>query len=237
VRTIRVLGIDTSAYTVSAAVLDEGQLQGEWTVRAPRRASRLLPASIIRWLDDLDVGLVDIDGVAVTVGPGSYTGLRIGTALVQGVMLGRQMPVAGVTSTAALAADAHVAPGGYVVSVVSAGRGGGFSALYRRPEDSCVSDQEWAPEELIPPSRRSGAETAGVVDEMLPSGSDLVCIGDDPGAVESAGIHKWLRIITPIRAATVARLGWYELRSGRSLPPEELYPHYYRPSAAERGKQ
>ncbi len=232
---MRVLGIDTAAYTVSAALLCDGQLYGEWTVRAPRRASRLLPASIDDWMKSLELGPQDLDGVAVTIGPGSYTGLRIGTALAVGLTLGRGLAAAGVSTTAALAAGVPVAPGGHIVSVVSAGRGAGFSALYRRPDISPVDEVHWVPEEVVSPARRTRVETESIVRERVPTGAFVVCAVDDAETAGEAAPYGLVRHLSPIRGAHVARLGWEQMRRGCSLSPEQLYPRYHRRTAAERG--
>ena len=80
-----VLGIDTSSKTASCAVIKDGLLLCETTVYTKLTHSQVILPFVIRMLGDAGVELSDIDLVAVANGPGSYTGLRIGIALVKGL--------------------------------------------------------------------------------------------------------------------------------------------------------
>jgi tRNA threonylcarbamoyladenosine biosynthesis protein TsaB len=103
---MRVLAIDTALEACSAAVLDTGQaaiLASETQLMVRGHAEALIPlvASVML---QAGLGFGDIDRVAVTTGPGSFTGLRVGIAAARGFGLAASKPVVGVTTLAALAA-------------------------------------------------------------------------------------------------------------------------------------
>ena len=96
-----ILAFDTATSTATAALVRDGVLLGERAV-----PSRGLMAAIDGLLDTAGVVPGDLDGVACGVGPGSFTGVRIGLAHARGIALSLDVPVAGVSTLAALAAGA-----------------------------------------------------------------------------------------------------------------------------------
>ena len=84
---MRVLGIETSTGVEGVAVVERGRLLGEWTLNLPQSHSiRLLP-SIDGLLRALGMGIEEVDGIAVSIGPGSFTGLRIGLSTAKGLSM------------------------------------------------------------------------------------------------------------------------------------------------------
>ena len=143
-----ILAFDTATSSATAALVRDGVLLGERAVPA-----RVLMAAIDGLLDEAGVVPVDIDGVACGVGPGSFTGVRIGLALARGLSLALDVPVAGVSTLAALAAGAAPGTGGAeaaggapgatgVIAVVDARRSEVFVLAGGR--ESCTR-----PEELV----------------------------------------------------------------------------------------
>lgn len=102
-----VLGIDSLSTHIGAAVVEDGQVRAMLsTPRAPgnifaQHRDELLPL-ILRVLDQSGTGIGLLDLVAVTHGPGSYTGIRIGLAMVQGLLRGTDLPAAGVDTLSAM---------------------------------------------------------------------------------------------------------------------------------------
>jgi tRNA threonylcarbamoyladenosine biosynthesis protein TsaB len=121
-----VAALDTATLTLSAALLEVGTddvtLLAERTEHQPPRApggaivghSARLPSVISDLLVACDLKLPDVEGYAIGLGPGSFTGLRIGLATLKGLAYANQRPIAGVSSLAAMAAEAGLAsaPGG-----------------------------------------------------------------------------------------------------------------------------
>lgn len=103
---MRVLAIDTALPAVSACVLSEDQEQplASETLPMVRGHAEALVPLLQRVVDASDGGFSALDLVAVTVGPGSFTGIRVGIAAARGIGLARSIPVRGVSTLAAFAA-------------------------------------------------------------------------------------------------------------------------------------
>ena len=228
---MKILGIDTAGRTLGIGVVCDGAVRGELVLGAPRRASALLPGLIDEFLDHLDLALGDLDAVAVTLGPGSFTGLRIGAALVAGLCHGRRVVPVGVCSTEALVCSTSVPPGSYALGALRAGRGAAFVALYRREGDP-GGGGHWIPVEVTPPQRCTTDEVRDLLAETVPSGA-LVAWVADSDEVLPAVCGSAYGVVTEISPAVVALIGWRKVQNGEVLAPEEVYPRYYRPSAAE----
>lgn len=103
---MRVLAIDTALEACSAALLDTGEaaiLASESTPMTRGHAEALLPV-VRAVMAQARLSFADLDRIAVTVGPGSFTGLRVGIAAARGIALAAAKPVVGLTTLAALAA-------------------------------------------------------------------------------------------------------------------------------------
>jgi tRNA threonylcarbamoyladenosine biosynthesis protein TsaB len=140
------LALDTSSSTMGAALLADTRLVVERSNHAERDHSvRLLPM-IEDMLANAGVHPGELSAIAAGVGPGSYTGVRIGVTVAKTMAWARQVPVAGVSSLAALALSALLPDGGtpaavnaphageaplYVVPLVNARRGQAYTALFR----------------------------------------------------------------------------------------------------------
>ncbi len=149
-----ILAFDTATSTATAALVRDGVALGERAV-----PSRGLMAAIDELLDDAGVVPGDLDGVACGVGPGSFTGVRIGLAHARGLALALDVPVAGVSTLAALAAgagdDTTAVPAGTgvaapaVIAVVDARRSEVF--VLDRSGERCIqpADLAFAPGTLL----------------------------------------------------------------------------------------
>jgi len=130
---MKILAIDTALLAVSACVLDDTAERPEAIETLPierGHAEALLPL-IDRVIANVDGGFGSLDRVAVTVGPGSFTGLRVGIAAARAIGLACKIPVAGVSTLAALAAPLILEQKpGLVVSAIDARRGNVFFAAF-----------------------------------------------------------------------------------------------------------
>jgi tRNA threonylcarbamoyladenosine biosynthesis protein TsaB len=146
-----VLGIDSATATASVALTDAGGLLGEISLnRGLTHSQQLLPM-----IDELlsQVGRVvgQVEGLAVSSGPGSFTGLRIGMTLAKGLAQSLNAPIAGIGTLEAVACQAAVADG-LISPMIDAFRGEVYAALYRKSggtlrlidEPRSVPPEDWA---------------------------------------------------------------------------------------------
>jgi tRNA threonylcarbamoyladenosine biosynthesis protein TsaB len=128
---VRVLGIETSTSQAAAALVDSGRVVASRThVRPKQSAEQLLPM-IAELLAEAGWSRSQIDRIGVSVGPGSFTGLRVGIACAQGLAMGLGLPLLGVTSLAAMARAVPEAISGLRCAVLDARRGEVFAAAYQ----------------------------------------------------------------------------------------------------------
>ena len=130
---MKILGLDTSGKIASVAVLEHGKdtvLLGEHTVYTSRTQSQVIMPMCKNLLQECNLTLKDIDCIAVAVGPGSYTGLRIGIAAVQGMAMVNNTPCKGVSTLAAMAA--RVGCGEWILSVMHARENLFYYGIYQR---------------------------------------------------------------------------------------------------------
>jgi tRNA threonylcarbamoyladenosine biosynthesis protein TsaB len=200
------LAIDTATATISLAVYDmaAGQLLGETTWQARRRQTQDLLAGAEHLLGLLDLAAHDLDALAVTTGPGSFTGVRIGISTVKGMALGLPLPprIVGVPTLSVTAApwlDAAGAssPNAVVCACIQAGRGrynwaafGPGNLLYRPgAADHCAgSAAEFAA--ALDNHRADSLWLAGEVDPALRAavaGNTRVRVLDDVSGLRRAG--------------------------------------------------
>lgn len=131
---MRILAIDTALPAVSACVLSEGATSPESmeSLGMERGHAEALIPLIDRVMGRVDGGFAALDRIAVTVGPGSFTGLRVGISAARAVALAMAVPVVGVSTLAALAAPLILANGkGNVVVAVDARHGHVYFAAFR----------------------------------------------------------------------------------------------------------
>ena len=140
------LGVDTSAVTVSVALEKDGMLLGESIARGEQKHSEVLLPMIDALLRHCGLAIGDVDRFAVTHGPGSFTGVRIGVAAVKGMTQAGGKYCAGVSTLAAMAAQAAFLDG-VLCCAMDARRGQVYAALFEaeRGRAMRVSEDEALP--------------------------------------------------------------------------------------------
>jgi tRNA threonylcarbamoyladenosine biosynthesis protein TsaB len=137
------LAIDTATRILSLALHDGRNLIAEQTVRAGRQHNRLLAPAIQQLLTMSDVDMPSLTAVAVAIGPGSYTGLRIGVAMAKGIAEVSNLPLIGVTTLDILAVANPFQNTRYrLLAVVQAGRGRIIGGEYRVKKGRWVLDSD-----------------------------------------------------------------------------------------------
>jgi len=218
-----VLGIETATVFGGVALVSAGgELCGEITLRNHESHSeRMLPA-LEYLLATLELSLHDLAAVAVSQGPGSFTGLRAGIATAKGLAFSLGVPLFGIPTLAALAANAP--PGeGLVCAVLNARRGEVFRALFRRAP---AGPQRLDLDRLLP--------LQTLADELP---DDCLVVGELPASFgEMLAPGRAVRFAPPHlnhpRAAVIAALGDVARGASRTSELTTLMPHYLRPCDA-----
>jgi tRNA threonylcarbamoyladenosine biosynthesis protein TsaB len=239
---VLVAALDTATLTLSCALLDvaEGappRVRCERTERAPAKAPAgapvghggRLPGALGDLLAAEGLGLPDVDAYAVGLGPGSFTGLRIGLATWKGLAYANRRPISGASSLAAmaLAAAADAPAGALLVPLLDAKKGEVYAGFYRA-EGGSVRAQE--PEAALSP--------AALLDRIAPLSGEALAFGEGYAAFEAALAGKIQRLRTAVEgptAAAVAALATCKLL-GAAYDAQALFalePHYVRKSEAE----
>ena len=100
---MKILGIDTSSSSLSVAVMDNDLLKGEFTLNHKLTHSEQMMPLLDSLLSHLELNMSDIDLIGVSVGPGSFTGIRIGVAAANAMAMALDIPVVGISSLEAMA--------------------------------------------------------------------------------------------------------------------------------------
>jgi len=199
-----ILALDTSSASGSAAVARDGRVLVERAGDGTRTHGERLPRELMQVLDAADVSLRDVDRFAVSTGPGSFTGLRVGIATMQGLALAQRKLVSPVSSFEALAAAAH------------------FAALYG-PEGRVLLE----PPTSLPPHATLDAWAAHP-NRIRFAGDGALKYADVIRA--TLGARAILPAATPLLAATIATIA---AEPGRAVAPHAIAPVYVRRSDAE----
>ena len=226
---MKILGIDSSGLVASVAVVEDDNLIGEYTLNFKKTHSQTL----LPMLDELkkmtELELASLDAIAIAAGPGSFTGLRIGSATVKGLGLALDKPIIEVPTVDALAYNlcGHA---GVVCPLMDARRNQTYTGLYAfRQNDMQVIREQCA------------VDIAEILECINQTGEEVVFLGDGV-RVFSETIHKICKVpysfapahINKQRASSVAALGLLYAKEGKMVQAMEHKPEYLRLSQAER---
>ncbi|MFA4984444.1 MAG: tRNA (adenosine(37)-N6)-threonylcarbamoyltransferase complex dimerization subunit type 1 TsaB [Candidatus Omnitrophota bacterium] len=154
---MRILGIDTSTRFLCIGIYDNGKVYG-YNLEAGRRLSSLITSTLKDVLDAAGLKAGDIDYFACGVGPGSFTGLRIGIATVKGMSWPLRKPVVAISSLDILSRNADTARG-EVIPMLDARRGLVYCAIYNRKNNvfrKKGADMLFSPAELFAKTANAG---------------------------------------------------------------------------------
>lgn len=118
----RILSIETSTSICSVAIHEQGELLALAEIKESGAHAEKLLLLVDEVFEKAGLSFADLDAVAVSQGPGSYTGLRIGVSTAKGISYALEIPLIGINTLQAMAASQSVAPGDYVVAVLDARR-------------------------------------------------------------------------------------------------------------------
>lgn len=223
---MRILAVDTSTFAGSVAVLRDRKLLAEINLESPQTHSeRLLPA-VDLMLNSLGLGLNDLDGFALAVGPGSFTGIRIGMSTVKSFSLTTGKPIAAVSNLEALALKIRQPQARLLCPLMDAKKREVYAALF---ETRAGTMREIVPQGVYAPDRIFSLLPAHRVITFIGSGvpvyrERLRRYFKDKARLSSRSLYT---------AYEVGVLGHDRLLAGDGRDAFRIEPLYFRKSQAE----
>ena len=226
---MKILAIDSSGLVASAALIADGVLVAEYTVDYKKTHSQTLLPMVDEILRMTEQDLAGIDAVAVSGGPGSFTGLRIGAATAKGLGLALEKPVIGVPTVDALAYNLYGTER-LICPMMDARRAQVYTGIYT------FSGGEFKvlrAQEVI--------AAADIIEVLNGMGQPVIFLGDGIPVYGNL-IEERVKVpysIAPAhlarqRAGAVGALACIYYKEGKIQSADEFLPVYLRPSQAER---
>ena len=239
---MKILAIETSGATASVAVMDEGNIVAEYMINNKKTHSQTLLPMVEDMLGKCDIKPSDLDYIAVSAGPGSYTGLRIGLSTAKGIALGsvpedselKGIPCVSVSALEALAYDLCEAEGVFICPVADARNDRLYCGLYwfwvdtegRYRAEAAIADTVMGTQELV--------------DRLERLNRGVIFIGDGIDRVKEKAEGTTLKFAfaSPHKnypwASSVAEIALRKIENEEFMSPDELEAEYLSASQAER---
>jgi tRNA threonylcarbamoyladenosine biosynthesis protein TsaB len=225
-----ILGIDCSTDILGLALMDSNQLKGEYNLSLKRQHSEKLLPLIEQIFELLEIKAADLDGVAVAIGPGSFTGLRIGITTAK--MLGRifSIPVKGIPTLEVIAAGSN---GDYILPLLDARRERVYYSFYKRNENK----KGLFLKEINKAASAAISELPEILSEY--KSEEITIIGEMKAEVQQILEQEGFLVKQSAaennftRAAVLARLGQDYINSGQEDDIYQLNPIYLKKPQAE----
>ena len=163
---MKILGIDTSSMAASVAVIEYNKLICEYTINTKKTHSQKLMPMIENMLGLSDLNVREIDAIAVCEGPGSFTGLRIGMATAKAIAHVNDIPVIGVNSLEALAANMNLCDK-KICSILDAQRNQVYTGRYQYEGTKLVEIKEIGIQQIDE-----------LLEELAQSGEQWILVGE-----------------------------------------------------------
>lgn len=229
---MNILAIDSSGLVASIAIFRNDTLAGEYTINYKKTHSQTLLPMLDEVVKMIDFDLQSVDAIAVAAGPGSFTGLRIGSATAKGLGLALKKPVISISTIEGLAFNLYYV-NGLICPIMDARRNQVYTGIYRYEGNEMVTVMEPCAvsiEELIEKLRSLNDEVVFTGDG-IPVFQEKLCdtLGDK---CSFAPAHMARQ-----RAGAIACLGAKYYNEGNIESAAEHKPVYLRLSQAERELQ
>lgn len=226
---MKILALDASGIVASVAIASEEEIIAEYTIKHKKTHSQTLLPMIDKVLQFAEVDLKDIEYIAATEGPGSFTGLRIGAATAKGISQALNIPVVNVPTLEALAYNV-VDSDKLICPIMDARRGNVFAAMYSRSNGGLevVRQQEALPIEDL-------------INDINSLGENVIFVGDGIN-VHHDYIRNYLRVdyvlapayIREQKASSVVGVAFDYIKKNQYIQSKDFKPVYLRKSQAER---
>ena len=226
---MKILGIDASGMVASVAIVEDNIVVGEYSTNFKKTHSQTLLPMLEELKKMIALDLDTIDAIAVAAGPGSFTGLRIGSATAKGLGLALDKPLVGIPTVEALAYNLYDV-NGLICPIMDARRKQVYTGIYRYEDHRLITVKDQMAvgiEELLSMLSDMG-ETVTFLGDGVPVFKDI--IADKltvPFSFAPAHLSRQ-------RAGAVGALGILYYKEGRTETAAEHKPDYLRVSQAER---
>lgn len=228
---MKILAIESSGMTASVAVMQEDRLIGVYSVNNKKTHSQTLLPMIDEIVKKTQTDLNNLDAIAVSAGPGSFTGLRIGSATAKGLGLALDKPIVTVPTLEAMAYN-YAGSDKVICPMMDARRQRAYTGIYdfQNGRINALWDQTVEPIDVI-------------ADKINEIGKSVVFLGDGADVYKSYLIDN-IKVdyqfaplhMTQQSAASVAFLGMEMLKEGKAQSAASHKTIYLRPSQAEAQK-
>ncbi len=229
---MKILGLDSSGLVASVAVVENDNLLAEYTVNYKKTHSQTLLPMLDEICRMIELDLETIDAIAVSAGPGSFTGLRIGSATAKGLGLALKKPLIGIPTVEGLAYNLYGIPGN-ICPIMDARRNQVYTGIYTFEGDTMLVAED-----------QMAINIEELIDKLNAKGMPVTFLGDGV-AVYKKKIEEKIQVpyafapahVNKQRAAAVAALGAKYFKQGRYETAREHQPDYLRVSQAERERE
>ena len=226
---MKILALDSSGIVASVAIVEDNTLLAEYTVNYKKTHSQTLLPMLDEVAKMTELDLSTIDAIAVAAGPGSFTGLRIGSATAKGLALALKKPLVAVPTVEALAYNLYDT-NGLICPIMDARRNQVYTGIYRFENHKLVTLED-----------QMAVSITDLLDKLNERGEPVTFLGDGVPVFEKT-IGENLKVphtfapahVNKLRAAAVAALGEIYYREGKLQSAAEHTPEYLRVSQAER---
>ena len=249
---MKILALDTSGLVAGVAVMEDDILIAEYTTNYKKTHSQTLLPMLAEVEKMIELDLSTLDAIALAAGPGSFTGLRIGSATAKGLGLALNKPLIGVPTVDALAMNLYGTKG-LVCPLMDARRNQVYTGIYtfestpvgrKGQEQPGMALEERFCLKTLEPQCAVPIETIAEKLNALPGEDHVVFLGDGAPVFRDrlAGLMERPYSFAPAtcnrqRAAAVALLAGEYAAAGRFQTAGEHAPEYLRPSQAERERK
>ncbi len=233
---MKILGIESASVTASAGLIDGDRVLAEFTTNYQKTHSETLLPMVDEIVRMTETELSSIDGIAVSAGPGSFTGLRIGAATGKGLAFALGKPMIAVPTLEAVAYGCFGSQ--YLLCpIMDARREEVYTGLYVFEGNELRTVEAHCALPLVEQVRRAEEEAGKLQKEILYLGDGVAVFEEKIRAISA---RKPIFSPAPVRfqrGVSVAALGEKMLKEGKGVSAKDFQPIYLRKSQAERERE
>ena len=230
---MKILGIESAALVASVAIIDEDVTIAEYTTNFKKTHSETLLPMLDEIVKMTGISLSELSAIAVSGGPGSFTGLRIGAASAKGLGLALDLPLIEVPTLDAMAMNIY-ASDALIVPIMDARRNQVYTGIYKNDTKLEVKAESMAVsiDELFEILKETGAKEnvkrAIFLGDGVPVFREYI---DEKLTMK----HDFAPLnLNRQRASNIAMLGMEMMKAGKVISADDMRPNYLRKSQAER---